>query len=207
MPRSLFAATLALLLLALPAAASAQSAEPVRYRQSYSLEAQGDIAGALAALEQIAAKATDGYLLALRKGWLNYLAGKHAEAATAYEQAASLEPKAIEPRLGAMLPLMALRRWTEALAHGQKVIGLAPGDFTAQSRLAYIHYNQGRFDQAELWYRRALAGYPSNVEMRAGLGWSLLKQSRPKEARAEFERILRVAPDHLSAQQGMAAVP
>jgi len=117
-----------------------------------------------------------------------------------------LEPKAVEPRLGLMLPLMALRRWAEAEKAGQQVLGTAPGDFTAQSRIAFIHYSQGRFADAESWYRKALGGFPSNVEMRAGLGWSLLKLGNAAAARAEFERILVIAPDHASAKEGLAAV-
>ena len=41
--------------------------------------------------------------------------------------------------------------------------------------------------------------------MRAGLGWSLLKQARGGEARAEFDKILTVAPDHASAKEGRTA--
>jgi Tfp pilus assembly protein PilF len=41
--------------------------------------------------------------------------------------------------------------------------------------------------------------------MRAGLGWSLLKQGQTRAARTEFEAVLTVAPDHSSAKQGLAA--
>ena len=62
---------------------------------------------------------------------------------------------------------------------------MAPGDFTALSRTAY----------------------PASVEMHAGLGGSLLKRGRYKEARAKFESVLAVAPDYASAKEGMSLIP
>lgn len=84
---------------------------------------------------------------------------------------------------------------------------MAPGDFTALSRTAYIHYVQGQYDKAKTEYRKALAAYPASVEMHAGLGGSLLKRGRYKEARAQFENVLAVAPDHASAKEGMSLIP
>jgi len=183
---------------------SAAWASPEKWRASYACEARGDVACALTSLESLPAA---DYVVQLRRGWLLYLAERYSEAAAAYQSAAALEPKAIEPRLGLMLPLMALRRFVEAEKVGQEVLILAPSEFTATSRLAYIHYVQGRFAQAVTWYRKALAAYPSNVEMRAGLGWSLLKQNKVKEARVELERVLSFAPDHASAKEGLAMLP
>ncbi len=187
-----------------PAAATAQDGGAEAYRRSYAAESSGDSAGALAALDKVQ---SHDYVYSLRRGWLCYLLGRFSESASAYEAAIQLEPGAVEPRLGAMLPLMALRRWKEAEAHGREVLSRAPGDFTAQSRLAYIHYTQGRFADAEGWYRKALGAYPASVEMRTGLGWSLLKQGKSREAAAEFNRVLAVAPDQASAKEGRAAIP
>jgi tetratricopeptide (TPR) repeat protein len=199
--------TVALLLALALGAGDARADEPVTdlYRRSYALEGWGDVAGALAAMDQIGKHGASDYMFSLRRGWLAYLGGKHVEAVAEYQKAIALEPRALEPRLGVMLPLMALRRWKEAEKVGAEILAVAPGDFTAQSRLAYIHYTQDRFVEAEAWYRKALAGFPSNVEMRVGLGWSLLKQGRSKEARVEFERVLGVAPDYASAKEGLAA--
>jgi tetratricopeptide (TPR) repeat protein len=199
------ASLLALVVLLAPRPVPAQSRLSDLYRRSYALEARSDIAGALSAMDEIASAGATDYMFYLRKGWLQYLAAQYAQSAAAYGHAVELEPKAIEPRLGLMLPLMALRRWADAERAGTQVLAAAPGDFTAQSRIAFIAYSQGRFPEAEAWYRKALAGFPSNVEMRAGLGWSLLKQGRKSDARAEFERIVAVAPDHASAKEGLAS--
>ena len=82
----------------------------------------------------------------------------------------------------------------------------APADYRGNSRLAYIQYNMGHYADAADRYRRILALYPSDVEMRAGLGWAELKQGNADEARRTFEAVLRVAPGHGSAREGLDAV-
>lgn len=202
------AAPMALLLTVLlpgPVTRAAEAA-PDLYRQSYAAEARGDYTGAADLLLRLG-PAGGSYVAQLRMGWLHYLAGRHAQAAEAYQRAAALEPAAVEPRLGAMLPLMALRRWKDAARFGEEVLTLAPGDFSAVSRLAFIQYSQGQWAQAEPLYRRALAAWPASAEMRTGLGWSLLKLGRFKEAREVFEAVLAYAPDQLSAREGLGLVP
>lgn len=189
--------------LALSSTALAQPV-PELYRQSYALEAKGDTAGALKAMEAVVAAGVTDYTATLRRGWLLYLVGRYTESSAAYGKAIALEPKAVEPKLGAMLPAMALRRWKDAEKLGADVLAVAPGDYVALSRTAYIHYQQARWDQAERFYRQALVLYPSNVEMRLGLGWTQLKQGKKAEARASFEHVLQVAPDSTSAQEGVA---
>jgi tetratricopeptide (TPR) repeat protein len=199
--------TVALALTAAAAAAPTQAQDdfPDLYRQSYAAEARGDY-NLAADLMQRLGPAGGTYVARLRLGWLHYLAGRHAQAVESYQKAAALAPAAVEPRLGAMLPLMALRRWKEAERVGEEALALAPADFTAVSRLAWIHFNQGHLADAEALYRRALAAYPASAEMRSGLGWTLLKLGRTREAREAFEAVLSYAPDLASAQQGLTAV-
>jgi tetratricopeptide (TPR) repeat protein len=207
---TVLAATLAV---AVPAVARAEPAAAPRgdpaadaWRASYLAEGRGELAAALAALDR-AGPGAGGYVGALRRGWLLYLAGQHAPAAEQYARALQLEPRAVEARLGAMLPLMALRRWKDAERMGEEALSLAPGDLAATARLAAVHYGQGRWPLAEALYRRAVGAFPASAEMRAGLGWSLLKQGRSREARAELERVLAFAPDHASAREGLALLP
>jgi len=188
-------------------AAQDQGSAADLYRRSYAAESKGDYDEALDLMKRVHVPRSGGYVLHLRTGWLLYLNGKHAQAVVEYRKASRLKPAAIEPLLGVMLPLMAERKWKEAMRVGLAVLEKAPADFTAQSRIAYIRYQQGRYPEAEKWYRKALEGYPSNVEMRTGLGWSLLRQNRFKEAEHEFRSVLNVAPDHASSQEGISRIP
>ncbi len=201
-PRSI--ALLALLLA--PALALPQEEGPDLYRQSYAAEARGDYNLAFDLLQRLG-PAGGTYVASLRKGWLHYLSGHHAQAAEAYGRAMALQPAAVEPRLGALLPLMALRRWQDAQRVAEEALALAPNDATALSRLAWVHYNQGRHAEAEPLYRRALAAFPSNADVQTGLGWTLLKLGRYKEARAAFEAVLAFAPDQANAHLGLGQVP
>jgi tetratricopeptide (TPR) repeat protein len=192
-------------LLAAPAA-MAQVDLADLYRQSYAAEARGDYSLASDLLERLGS-AGGTYVARLRKGWLHYQAGRYPQSSEAYLRAAALQPASVEARLGAMLPLMALRRWKDAERVGGEVLALAPNDFTAVSRLAWIRFSQAQYTEAESHYRLALAAYPSSTEMRAGLGWTLLKLGRFKEAREAFEQVLAFAPDHAAAREGLGQVP
>ncbi len=196
---------LAALLLAAPT--PAQEGGPDLYRQSYAAEARGDYNLAYDLLQKLGPAAGGTYVAQLRRGWLHTLAGRHAQAAEAYLRAAALQPSAVEARLGAMVPLMALRRWQDAERVGEEALALAPNDFTAVSRLAWIHYSQARYAEAEPLYRRALAAYPASAEIRTGLAWTLLKLGRNKEAREAFEQVLAFAPDQPNAAFGLGQVP
>ena len=67
-----------------------------------------------------------------------WLARTAALAAKAYERAIALEPKALEPRHGILLPLLADRRFAEAKKHVEAALVIAPQDFTALSKLGWI---------------------------------------------------------------------
>lgn len=178
---------------------------PELYQQSYDQEAVGNFVGAMASVDALPSSEQQTYTWALRKAWLAYLAGRFDVSIGAYDQAIRRAPKAVEPLLGKMLPLLATRRWADARAVGGQVLAMDPESFLGRSRSAWASYNLGRYADAEQLYRGVLADYPGDVEMRAGLGWTLLKQGKAGAARKEFEAVLHVAPKHPSALSGLAA--
>ncbi len=196
-----WAMLLAVALLVSPA--SAVAADP--YTRSYELEASGDYPGAVAALDKLPSEDRKTYYYHLRRGWLLYLAARSWDSIEEYRKAVKLRPGAVEPLLGLMQPQMALRLWLDAKKTGERVIALDPQSYLANSRLAWIHYSLGRFADAEVYYRKVLGAYPGDLEMRAGLGWSLFQQGKRAFAQDEFKAVLRVAPEHASAQEGIVA--
>jgi TolA-binding protein len=74
------------------------------------------------------------------------------------------------------------------------------------SRRAWVLFSAGRFGDAEAAYAAVLKQYPSDNDMQAGLGWSLLRQGKRDAARAAFDAVLRSVPGHVSAGQGVAAL-
>jgi tetratricopeptide (TPR) repeat protein len=220
--RSLRAAGLCLLLATSPAlggqpaAAPSPPGVPVRpqppesegteqWQRSYEREAAGQLAEALAALDALPQGRKGEYLALARRGWLLYRLGRSDAAVDAYQRAAAAAPGAVEPRVGLLLPLSALRRWNELAAAAKEVLSLEPRSYYGTLRLAFAHYNLGRFGEAATLYAQLKASYPSDLEVRSGLGWSLLKQGKTAEAAREFRELLAVSPRHALGRQGLDA--
>jgi tetratricopeptide (TPR) repeat protein len=187
-------------LAAAPALASGDA-----YRRSYTLEAKRKYTAALRALASASGQSKRSYFHKLRLGWLSYLAGKHQQSTAAYKEAARLQPKALEPLLGLMLPQMALRAWLDASRTAKTALFRDEDNYTALSRLALCEYYLGRYASSAKRYRRALKLYPANLTMRVGLGWALLKERKRAAAKRVFGQVLAWSPDNSSAKQGLAA--
>lgn len=202
----LYSLGLIIALLMMPVTALADKTSD-RYRKSYLHEAQANYAEALADIDGLPKAQRTTYIYQVRRGWLLYLLGRHWDSIEAYRAAIDIHPQAVEPRLGLMLPKMALRLWLDVVETGKGIVSIDPLNYTANARMAWANYSLGRYGDAEQLYRTLLDAYPSDVEMRAGLGWSLLKQQRYGEARQAFEAVLIIAPDHASAKAGQQALP
>ena len=186
-----------------PAADPSKTAE--FFESSFAHEASGNTDRALKDVMSILRQDKKNYVATLRAGWLYYLKAKYGESITSYKKAGTLAPKALEPQLGLMLPLMAALRWADAERVGKRILKRAPQDYLAQSRLAFIAYSQAKYKVAEEHYKQVLSNYPSDVEMMLGLGWTYLKQGRKGDAKPMFKRVLRIRQSNLNAQAGLAA--
>jgi biotin carboxylase len=182
-----------------------ESAPAMLYQLSYDKEAAGLHAAALAAIECLPGPARASYIAELRRGWLLYQLGRHADASAAYARATALAPAAVESRLGQMLPLMAEQRYVDAIALAREILELAPRNYLASLRLAFIRYAQGDYAAAVADYDALASAYPGDVEVKAGLGWALLKLGRADAAVALFREVLAVAPRHQAASEGFLA--
>lgn len=199
-------ALLALAVLALAAPGALAETPSQLLTRSYTLEAQGKYADALTALETISGSFRNSYLFSLRRGWLCYCTRKHSDAITHYQRAGRLSSRALEPILGLMLPQLALGRWKDLETTAGRALRLDPRNKTAQGQLAYAYYMTARYPLAERYYRKVLTLYPSDADIRAGLGWSLLKQGNRAAASSEFRRVLEIYPGHKTASQGLKLV-
>ena len=198
----------ALLFLCLPLCiglAFAAAEIPELYRASYQAEAKGDYAGALAKLRRLRKTAGPSYFLALRTGWLAYLAGEYAGAETSYREAIAANPKAIDAKLGLTLVLFAAKKWNDLEAASKHLLTLDGKHPLARARLAAAQYNLGKFAEASQGYRKLAEEYPGELDYQTGLAWALLRLGKLAEARPVFEGVLAVSPDNPSALQGLAA--
>jgi tetratricopeptide (TPR) repeat protein len=173
------------------------------WEASYNAEVAGKLEAALSALSELPSQQRNGYRADYRRGWLLYRLGRYAESVTAYRSAVSKEPAAVEARLALLLPLTALTKWSELAQVCEAVLKVDPENYLALQRLALAKFSGQRFAEAEALYRRILVLYPSDIEMRAGLGWTVLRMGRQAQAAALFSEVLDVAGSHPSATQGL----
>jgi tetratricopeptide (TPR) repeat protein len=193
--------------LAVPAAAQAgrSSADSGLFQESYDQEAAGKNQEALSTLDKLSSEKRDSYVALLRRGWLCYRLGRNAPAIEAYTKAIAVAPKAVEPRLGILLPLLAEKQWATTEKYAREVLKVAPENYLATLRLAFALYNQGRFAESRTLYQRIVNAYPSDAEARGGLGWALLKLRKSRAAAAVFRAVLDFAPRNTLAQHGLVA--
>ena len=175
------------------------------FESSFAHEATGDVGRALNDVLLILRLDAAHYIGTLRAGWLYYSKGRYSDAVKMYDKASELAPKAIEPRLGVMLPLMAAKKWDRAEQVGTAILKGAPRNYLALSRLAYVAFSQGRYKIAAERYQAVLADHPSDLEMMLGLGWTFLKQGRKAEARKMFEMVLSIRRQNVNAKAGLQA--
>jgi tetratricopeptide (TPR) repeat protein len=179
---------------------------PNIYQQSYEEEAKGNYQEAIFVLVRASRAGDHSYLYHLRLGWLQYLAGEYVDSVNSYRKAVILSKASIEAKLGLMLPLMAQGKWSDAEKVGKEILSVDALSYLANSRLAYIYYNLKQYKEAEAYYRKVVLYYPGDMEMQAGLGWSLLKQDKKEAAGKVFDEILHYVPNHVSANTGMRIV-
>jgi len=181
------------------------SADPSYFQESYDQEAMGHNQEALAALDKLSAERNGSYVALLRRGWLQYRLGKNGPAVEAYNKAIAMVPKAVEPRLGILLPLMADKQWATVEKHARDVLKVDPESYLGTLRLAFALYSENKLVEAQSLYQKLVDAYPSDTEARSGLGWTLFKLHKTKEAVAVFKALLDFSPKNVLAQQGLAA--
>lgn len=179
---------------------------PDLMQRSYDSEAVGKFQDSLSALDSLSAPLYDSYVVTLRRAWLLYRLGKFQESAAMYGRAVALSPAAVEARLGALLPNLALRRWADVETQARAILKLDPANYLATLRLAFACYNLQRYAESATFYKRLTDLHPGDIEVRVGLGWAFLKMGKYKEAAAEFRFVLEISPRNDLAREGMKAL-
>lgn len=176
---------------------------PTDLQNTYTLEYYGKYAEALAALEKLTAENPKEYFFALRAGYVAYLAGKYTRSLEHYQNALLLKADALEPRLGKLMPLIALGQYKQAAIEAQAILRTDPKHYTARIKLAYALYLDGSFAKAEKNYTELAGDYPSDATALLGLGWAQLKQGKRAAAREAFARVKLMFPDSKYADEGL----
>jgi len=186
------------LLAALPSATPSAQADTVAFSKSYDLERSGDYRGAIAALESVSRRSS--YLLEYRLGWLHYLATDHVTARQHYQAAMRVSPKSIEPRLGYILPTLAMNRYDEVEVVARTILSMDPNHYTAGLRLAYALRMQRKHRPARDVLTPMLQLYPTDVSLLSEQMINAYNLQSPDLAEL-CERILAIDPKNALAWQ------
>lgn len=169
------------------------------WQQSYSLERQGKYAQAAAVLDILLRSFPNSEFALMRRGWLEYLQGKHNESLRSYNQALAVNSKSIEARLGQTLPLMAQKRWTEAESVARKVIALSAWDYTAHVRLLICEEAQRKWDDMARHAAELSAHYPGDPTALVYRARAEAWQGNTKKAVAAYSQVLERVPVNAEA--------
>lgn len=196
--------TIVLSLSMISASSSAQSTIQDAYANSYRYERVQDYENSIKALQILEKK---GYVEQLRLGWLHYLAGKHANSRVYYIEAIKLKPKAVEPRLGYMLPLMAQGRYAEVELAARQILMLDSNNYYANLRLAFSLRLQGKLEQAELVLEKMIGFYPTDVSFLLERGLVHVAQKQSADAKSRFQQVLILDPENFVAKAQLGIRP
>lgn len=94
-------------------------------------------------------------------------------------------------------------RLDEAIQEFLTTLRLKPNFPEAEAKLGNAYAQQGRWDDAIAHYQRALKLQADRVEVRFELGQVYLRKGLTREARWEFEAVMRDRPDFTPAQQAL----
>jgi tetratricopeptide (TPR) repeat protein len=197
------------LLLSVPSA-NAQSASPAApntpanfWKASVTAETNKDYDTAIRQLTGFQQAGGDLFLFNLRAGWLYYLKRDETNARERYNEAARLQPSALNPLLGLLNVAEAGADTTEIRKAVEGVLRVDPLNYTAQMAGAALQFKAQNYREALSYYRRVLQYYPDDLAALSGEAWSLYHQGQSHPAAADFQILLSVSPDYPGARQGV----
>ena len=113
---------------------------------------------------------------------------------------------AIDAEIERAVLLGALNRSREAQEAFVALLRRVPTNFSALNEFATLLTNMGAIDAACRVYSEAITHHPSNPIGHVNLANLLLRANRYAEARAHYEMVLGIDPEHAPAHQGLGAV-
>ena len=118
----------------------------------------------------------------------------YASALRLFEQARDLDPGSSKIWLKIGLARAGLDDNQGAMEAYHRTVELDPTNFKAINNVANVYYRQGRYDEASVWYRKALAIKPGYILAGYHYGWILRHESRLDDAEKMFTQVLGQKP-------------
>jgi tetratricopeptide (TPR) repeat protein len=131
---------------------------------------------------------------------------KPEEAISAYQRAAALQPKEVEPHLSVGQLLEKENKYAAAEQEYKQALAINSRSTDAVMGLANIYMRGRRFPEAEEYLRKLLAADANSAAVHIQLGRVLAAEGKPDAAIAELQGGLKLAPGDEAAQRDLADV-
>ncbi len=120
--------------------------------------------------------------------------------------AASLPAVAQQQHIEAAVKLIQQGRLTEAEAEARKALNEPSSRPLADAVLGAIRLQQERYEESEVFLKRAVQLNPHLMGAQLNLGNLLATEGKSNEARATFRHVLRVSPENFEAKFALARI-
>jgi serine/threonine protein kinase/Flp pilus assembly protein TadD len=128
------------------------------------------------------------------QGFVDFDAGRFADAEARWRRAIELEPLNPMPHLGLGIGYAARKRDNEAEAALREAIKLRGADWRPDSELASFYYRHARYSEAAAGWEAARALAPDNNIIWRNLGAVYFQVGRYDDAAGAFQRALEIVP-------------
>lgn len=167
---------------------------------------QADAAQFLRAATQL--KPTANPEAGLARAWLGLAhvleASQPEEAIQAYQHAATLTPKDVEPHLSAGVLLEKQNRLPEAEQEYKQALAMDSSSSDALTALTNLYMRTHRFADAETDLRKLVAMHPQDPAAAMQLGRVLVAEGKNDEAATQLEAAARLAPHDTALHRDLA---
>ena len=182
----------------------AQTSVHEAFIKSYTLEKEGEYKKAADAVKEV--YDASSYEINLRLGWLNYQAGIFTESIAHYQKSLELKPYSEEAKFGLIYPYAAIGNWDKVLVLYQKILNNSPNNTIANYRLGLIYYGKKEYVKAHKHFNTVVDLYPFDYDGLLMLAWTNYQQSKLREAKVLFNKVLLYAPKDKSALEGLSLI-
>jgi len=144
-------------------------------------------------------------------GWSRLRAGRYQLAAASFRSALNKNPDYVDASNGLGSALFergnfeaALPPLENALNGSRRLIGKeSPEVTTLRGKVAWSLYYLERHREALAMFIRASLASPDSYQYQVGMGWSYLKLGQKDDARAAFQRAMKLGPSDEGAREGL----
>lgn len=174
------------------------------FKKSYAEEASAEYNKAIQTMKTVFDE--NSYEINIRLGWLSYSMGNFTESISYYQKAISLQPFAIEPRFGLVLPASSMGNWEMVKQQYDKILEIDPMNTKACYYLGLIYYNREQYEDALVCFEKVANLYPFDYDGMIMYAWCNFKLGKLREAKVLFNKVLMINPEDESAIEGLKLI-